>query len=246
MCVQASSGLTVRQSVFANNTGMAESMAVKTTGATLLHIESTTIINNRAMPPTGIPLNNRAMSLSCYGSSTCTFKNSISWDGDASDSNTPHLYSDKTASLTASFSDILGGNWAGTNGNIEADPLLDPCFTPTAGSPVINAGDPAYAGPDATDFLGNPRLQGGRVDMGAVEVQPNNGAGCPTTGGGGGQPNNGSAGGGSGGGSGMTNNRAPALIAGFTPAISLGANQVSSAEPNVCCRSQTYAALYAV
>ncbi len=39
---------------------------------------------------------------------------------------------------------------------------------PNPGSPVINMGDPATAG--GTDQTGAPRVQGGRVDMGSVEV----------------------------------------------------------------------------
>jgi hypothetical protein len=216
----------VRQSVFADNMGISGSMAVQAVDAAVA-IGSTTFVNNRAMlPATGAQPLNEGASLSCYGSSTCTFNNSISWDGDTSNNNTQRLHRDATASLAASFSDILGGSWAGNNSNIEAEPLLDACFTAAAGSPVINAGDPAYAGPDAIDFLGNPRLQGGRLDMGAVEVQPDSsvvgddgagaGAGAGAGGGGGGSSGGGAA------------NRAPMLAPGFTPAISLGANQVSN------------------
>ncbi|MBV9497134.1 MAG: IPTL-CTERM sorting domain-containing protein [Acidobacteria bacterium] len=35
---------------------------------------------------------------------------------------------------------------------------------------VVNAGDPAYAPPPATDQRGKPRVSGGRTDMGAVEL----------------------------------------------------------------------------
>jgi predicted outer membrane repeat protein len=42
---------------------------------------------------------------------------------------------------------------------------------PNAGSPVINAGDPAFSGPPANDQrgAGYPRVVGGRLDIGAVE-----------------------------------------------------------------------------
>ena len=39
---------------------------------------------------------------------------------------------------------------------------------PAATSPVINAGDPAFVPPPATDQRGFARVIGGRVDMGAV------------------------------------------------------------------------------
>lgn len=42
---------------------------------------------------------------------------------------------------------------------------------PAPTSPVIDAGDPAFTPPPATDQRGLPRVVGGRVDMGSVEVQ---------------------------------------------------------------------------
>jgi len=40
-------------------------------------------------------------------------------------------------------------------------------------SPCINAGDPNYiAEPNETDLDGNPRVMGGRIDMGAYEYSP--------------------------------------------------------------------------
>jgi hypothetical protein len=65
-----------------------------------------------------------------------------------------------------------GGNLFGL------DPLLGPLgdnggptptLLPAAGSPVVNAGDPGFAGPATLDERGRPRVVGGRVDMGAVE-----------------------------------------------------------------------------
>jgi len=42
---------------------------------------------------------------------------------------------------------------------------------PLAGSPAIDAGDPAFVGPPNTDQAGNPRVVGGGIDIGALEVQ---------------------------------------------------------------------------
>jgi len=42
---------------------------------------------------------------------------------------------------------------------------------PNGGSPVIDAGDPAFVGPPSTDERGVTRVNNGRVDMGAAEVQ---------------------------------------------------------------------------
>lgn len=66
-------------------------------------------------------------------------------------------------------------------GNIfNQDPQLGPLTNnggststhlPADTSPVINAGDPAFVPPPATDQRGLPRVVNGRIDMGSVEVQ---------------------------------------------------------------------------
>jgi hypothetical protein len=69
----------------------------------------------------------------------------------------------------------LGGNVLGQ------DPQLGPLagnggptetHLPAATSPAVDAGDPAFAPPPATDQRGLPRLAGARIDMGAVERTP--------------------------------------------------------------------------
>src|SRR5690606_1962379 len=47
-----------------------------------------------------------------------------------------------------------------------------PTRNPLAGSPVIDAGDPAFAAPPDTDQRGADRVFNGRVDIGAVEYDP--------------------------------------------------------------------------
>jgi len=75
-----------------------------------------------------------------------------------------------------------GGLTNGVNGNIvgvndpKLGPLQDnggPTFTmlPLNGSPAINAGNNALVSTLATDQRGLPRISGGTVDIGAVEVQ---------------------------------------------------------------------------
>jgi hypothetical protein len=75
---------------------------------------------------------------------------------------------------TATISDA-GGNLFGL------DPLLGPLADhsgptqtqfPLPHSPVINAGQPNFAPPPATDQRGQPRVVDGRLDIGAVETVP--------------------------------------------------------------------------
>ncbi|MBI2214834.1 MAG: right-handed parallel beta-helix repeat-containing protein [Acidobacteria bacterium] len=67
-------------------------------------------------------------------------------------------------------------------GNIfNQDPQLGPLANnggptathlPASASPVVNAGDPAFAPPPAVDQRGLARVVGGTIDMGAVEINP--------------------------------------------------------------------------
>ena len=97
--------------------------------------------------------------------------------------------------LTAAGDDLYAGgaiyaDWSlieadaptgGSDNLTPADPLLGPLadnggptqtHLPLAGSPVINAGDPAFGAAPATDQRGVTRIEGGRVDVGAVETTP--------------------------------------------------------------------------
>ena len=87
--------------------------------------------------------------------------NSIIWG------NVPTQISD--LNTVVSYSDIQGG-YAGT-GNINAEPLFaGDGFHLTGVSPCIDAGDPnTIIEPNETDIDGEPRIVGGRIDMGADE-----------------------------------------------------------------------------
>ena len=85
--------------------------------------------------------------------------------------------------------DLDGVTLGGTNNLPEGDAKLGaladnggPTKThlPQAGSPLIDAGDPAFAAPPSTDQRGYARVYNSRIDVGAVEVQP---AVLPPTGG---------------------------------------------------------------
>jgi len=85
------------------------------------------------------------------------------------------LWNNDNSTITVTYGDVQGG-WAG-EGNIDADPCFadqengDYHFRPD--SPCINAGDPNYLpAMNETDIDGNPRVIGGRIDMGAYEYVP--------------------------------------------------------------------------
>jgi predicted outer membrane repeat protein len=85
--------------------------------------------------------------------------------------------------LAADFSligDTAGAAIDGSDNLVGLDPRLEPLadhggptFTrlPRHDSPVLDAGDPAFAPPPATDQRGLPRIARGRVDIGAAERQ---------------------------------------------------------------------------
>lgn len=92
--------------------------------------------------------------------------NSIFWGNTASSLANMH------PGAVVSYSNVQGG-YSGI-GNINADPLfIDPDvgnYHLSAGSPCIDAGDPAYdPAPDETDMDGEPRSLGARIDIGADE-----------------------------------------------------------------------------
>lgn len=71
-------------------------------------------------------------------------------------------------------------NLGDNGGNVfNQDPQLGPLqdnggpartHLPAATSPAVNAGNPAFAPPPSTDQRGFPRVAGGRIDIGAVEI----------------------------------------------------------------------------
>jgi predicted GH43/DUF377 family glycosyl hydrolase len=122
------------------------------------------------------------------GGGNATVINCIIWDCSQpvtlADSSSTEI-EDTGSHITISYSDIAGGPdgviISGNNstltwgqGNIDIDPQfidsannnfhLSPC------SPCINQGDPNYIGePNETDLDSNPRVIGGRIDMGVYE-----------------------------------------------------------------------------
>jgi parallel beta-helix repeat protein/predicted outer membrane repeat protein len=108
--------------------------------------------------------------------STVVIVNCIFWGGGE------EIWENDRSIIEISFSNVTYGR-QGSVSNIEADPLFadpnGPDNTPgtedddlrlTPLSPCIDMGSSQHvAGPNETDFEGNPRVIGGRVDMGAYE-----------------------------------------------------------------------------
>ncbi len=94
------------------------------------------------------------------------------------------VFSGTSATLTANYSLIEAPGdsiLVGANNLIGIDPLLGslannggPTLTqrPLAGSPVIDAGNPAIPSPPATDQRGFARIFGAAIDLGSVEGRP--------------------------------------------------------------------------
>ncbi len=118
-----------------------------------------------------------------YISSFPIIKNSIFW-GNKTGSTTVSSIEGDAANVTYSDVEQTSGIYAGT-GNINQDPLFVNAANPAGAdgifgtaddglalthcSPALNAGN--NAGVTTTDIVGNPRIFGGTVDMGAYEFQ---------------------------------------------------------------------------
>jgi parallel beta-helix repeat protein len=122
----------------------------------------------------------------CYG----PISNCIIWDNSAD--NGPQLYHSPDVTYSCIQNHTAGGqgnigadpcfvepgNWVDANDpNIIVEPSdpnavwVDGDYHLLPDSPCIDAGDPNYiAEPNETDLDGNPRVRGGRIDMGAYET----------------------------------------------------------------------------
>jgi uncharacterized repeat protein (TIGR01451 family) len=189
-------GLTIRRSTISGNEATEEGGGIEV-GYILTDnvIENSTIANNNAyaygggiytyyagvvLKETTVSGNSAAVGAGfyAYGESRQTIHDSIVANNGSEDlADDGSVVFDLTYSLientgTADIDD-LGGNLLGV------DPQLGPLqnnggptetMRPAAASPVVNAGDPAFAPPPATDQRGFSRVSGGRIDMGAVEL----------------------------------------------------------------------------
>ena len=98
--------------------------------------------------------------------------NTIIW-GNTAQINGNGLYSGSNADPVISYCNIQDEAFSGTN-NISTDPLFNNAagedYTLKSGSPCLNTGDNA-ANSASTDIIGNSRIIGSAIDMGAYEFQ---------------------------------------------------------------------------
>ena len=118
----------------------------------------------------------------CNRSSSPIITNCILWGNSNGE-----IVNQNGSDPTVSHCNVQGGYTGNGNNNIDADPQFEDAangvFRLKAGSPCIDAGDnDAYENADNIagnnsllndkDLDGNPRLQGGTIDMGAYEASP--------------------------------------------------------------------------
>jgi outer membrane protein assembly factor BamB len=168
-----------------------------------------TIVNNEATPSFSDQYEYGIHQVDCWDTRP-TIKNTIIWSGDAGINEDD--YDDPVAIGSLLISDpclvsyslveygtVFKGSglepdvfdFTAINGNINGDPIFvddnpgdgeEPDYHLIAGSPCIDAGDPNTSGGSLKDFDGDPRVMGGRVDIGADETYPTIEVTSPTSG----------------------------------------------------------------
>lgn len=164
VCFRGSSGTLINNLIINNEaSGIANSecfgggVYIDTPPSHEVFMSNNSIINNNANTDGG--------GIYCISVNTESI-NSIIWN------NSPNQIA---GSFLVSYSDIMGG-WQG-EGNISEDPLFmgsgDYPYSLQDDSPCINSGTPDITGLNLPEFdlAGNPRLYGGRIEMGAYENQ---------------------------------------------------------------------------
>lgn len=192
IAVTAASHLALRRSTIDNNTSSAAGAAIRVEEASSLELENSTLFHNSNAFSGGITVvestatinhatidSNSGEGLSVgLGSSTTLMNSIVAGVGPPAVSNSGTLsigYSFlDSGSAAVSYTD-LGGNIVGSSPQLTSPannggPTLT--LLPAPASPVVNAGDPAFTPPPSTDQrgVGFPRVIGGRLDMGAVEL----------------------------------------------------------------------------
>lgn len=121
--------------------------------------------------------NDQNIILSNWFKSADTYDNTFDYNlyyGPAGADGTTFVWQNDELSSFTAYQTISGQD----ANSLFADPVFSdasatpPNLRPTADSPAVNAGDPAFAAATGeTDLDGNPRVSGGRTDCGAYEFQ---------------------------------------------------------------------------
>lgn len=171
-------GLTLTQNLIAGNTSIGLSVVGNGAPVTLL---SNTIANNQ-FTCCGSPASE--IQFDQFNAKTAIRNNLVVAMGDQSafgcqsEVTTPVIANnDVFAAINSSYSGSCNDP-TGTSGNIAVDPLfvdsLSSVYLLQSGSPVINAGLNAVVGEPTKDMVGNARVLGGTIDIGANEYAPTN------------------------------------------------------------------------
>lgn len=117
------------------------------------------VLNNTVADNLGQGGSNALGGVHC--TSNATVVNTILWN------NAGH---EVDGSCAVRHSIVNEAGFAGVDGNLEDDPLLDGNWMLTAGSPAIDAGDDTTVTPPTVDIEGDVRPQGDGIDIGADEA----------------------------------------------------------------------------
>ena len=192
-----SANLTIRRSLIASNTASAQGGGIYSMSSASLSISNSTLANNTAGAKGGAIWDYTPGTLaqstlvgnsatagaalhlegSAIGSATLTVKGTI-----LANNTGGNCEAERTTAVDGGYNLDDGSSCGFTSaGTLHANPQLGSLadnggptltFEPALGSPVINAGDPAYVSPAGdTDQRGEARVIGGRIDIGAVENQ---------------------------------------------------------------------------
>ncbi len=170
-------GFTVRSSWFygngADQGGAICSITTSTTTNVGISLINSTLTGNTARVGGAIYQQNTDNTQ--VEAATLDIENTILW-GNTATANLPGVASYGYYTPRANFSDIQGcsgQSWCSTGiRTIDINPLLNPDnLTPSPGSYALNLGNPYSTTADAgsADVDGAPRIQGGQIDIGAVE-----------------------------------------------------------------------------
>lgn len=176
----ARGSLTITNSTLSENTAATNGAALYSYGfnqAATATLNNCTVSDNRVSDSGGAAL----FSIGTDSVTTLTLRNTLLNHGYSS-ANLAKQGGNIVSKGYNLSNDDGGGFLTGPGDLINTDPKLDPAGLadnggPTktiallAGSPAINAGQPSYTGPLTTDQRGAgfPRVQGGRLDIGALE-----------------------------------------------------------------------------